>query len=295
MTLTSSGPAWPDSPCHSTALRDLGEPDLPAAWALSNALQWPHRLADWQAFLQLGEGRAAIHGQDLAAVGMRWAWGEQAVSIGVVIVASAWRGQGWGRRMMQALAQGLDDRALMLNATEEGRPLYEKLGYEPVGTVHQHQGLARQAAGAALPHGWHLRQARPGEAPSLAVLDEAARGFPRGRLIAHCLAEAVQAVVLEDSRGACGFAAMRRFGRGLVIGPVVAPDRVLAQALINRLLGSVAGQFVRIDLPGDPVMAGWLADRGLSQVGVTTAMVRGRPPRGDGVLFGHALVAQALG
>ena len=144
MTLTSSGPAWPDSPCHSTALRDLGEPDLPAAWALSNALQWPHRLADWQAFLQLGEGRAAIHGQDLAAVGMRWAWGEQAVSIGVVIVASAWRGQGWGRRMMQALAQGLDDRALMLHATEEGRPLYEKLGYEPVGTVHQHQGLAKR-------------------------------------------------------------------------------------------------------------------------------------------------------
>jgi hypothetical protein len=89
---------------------------------------------------------------------------------------------------------------------------------------------------------------------------------------------------------------LRRFGRGHVIGPVIAPDADGAKALIAHLASQNAGHFTRIDIDFDSGLAEWLESIGLLRVDTPTAMVRGAllaSPPGAPALF--ALVTQALG
>ena len=89
---------------------------------------------------------------------------------------------------------------------------------------------------------------------------------------------------------------LRRFGRGLSLGPVVAPDAEGAKALIAHLVGLNAGKFVRIDIDFDSGLAECLESIGLLRVDAPTTMVRGVPlvtPAGGPSLF--AVVTQAVG
>jgi hypothetical protein len=104
-----------------------------------------------------------------------------------------------------------------------------------------------------------------------------------------------EGVVLDRGGEAVGFALLRRFGRGHVVGPVVAPDAAAAKALIAHWLGSRSGQFLRIDVPEETGLSGWLAGLGLVEVDTAVAMLRGEvPPPHEGVRR-FALVNQALG
>ena len=74
-------------------------------------------------------------------------------------------------------------------------------------------------------------------------------------------------VVLDDDGIATGFAILRRFGIGQVIGPVVAPDAAGAQALIAHFLAANPGQFIRIDVTEESGFAPWLRESGAGRCG----------------------------
>ena len=80
-----------------------------------------------------------------------------------------------------------------------------------------------------------------------------------------------------------GFAELRRFGRGWVIGPVVAPDADGAKALILHWLAVKQGSFCRIDIPGESGLGPWLEELGLPCVGTVLTMARG-PADGSAVM-----------
>ena len=69
---------------------------------------------------------------------------------------------------------------------------------------------------------------------------------------------------------------MRSFGRGQLIGPVIAVDDPGARAMIAHLLGQRIGQFVRVDVPKESGLAAWLPGLGLEDAGTVIRMVRGR-------------------
>ena len=78
----------------------------------------------------------------------------------------------------------------------------------------------------------------------------------RQALIEALFTHAEATVVLDhDGSAACGFALLRRFGRGHVIGPVVAHDADGAKALIAHLSGLNAGRFTRIKSATQPPSA----------------------------------------
>ena len=196
---------------------------------------------------------------------------------------------------MSALLESMDDRTVLLQATAEGRGLYERLGFVRVGEIRQHQGMAQPTPLIALPAGWRLRPAGLNEAAALHQLDQDARGMPRAALIDELIAQADACVVLDHDGTQKGFAILRRFGRGHAIGPVVAPDAEGAKALIAHLAGMNAGRFTRIDIDFDSGLAEWLESIGLLRVDAPTTMVRGAPlqhPEGAPRLF--AIVTQAL-
>jgi hypothetical protein len=102
-------------------------------------------------------------------------------------------------------------------------------------------------------------------------------------------------VVLDRDGEAIGFALLRRFGRGQVIGPVVAPDPAGAKALIGHFLGSHPGQFLRVDVPEAAGLSDWLEELGLKDAGIVFRMVRGSDVQPVGPARGFALISQAFG
>lgn len=282
----------------ATTSRDMRIEDLRAAHALSQAEQWPHRLSDWGAAAALGEGVLMERGGRLAGTGMRWRWGAEHATVGLVIVHGAHRGQGLGKRLIQQLLAPLGQRSVLLHATAAGLPLYEKLGFRTVGRTGQHQGELLACPAVKPPTGMQLGPAAPHDLDALVALDARGAGMPRREAVAQLL-QLGQAVVLRQDDRPVGFAVCRPFGRGLVVGPVAAEDRAAAQALIGSCLRTAVQTsdrpFVRLDVHAGSGLEDWLVGLNLRHVGGAVAMVRGDPPwRGPGT-GGWALISQSLG
>jgi GNAT superfamily N-acetyltransferase len=265
---------------------------LPQALTLSEALNWPYRLEDWQFALQLGHGLAVEVQGSLCATALWWLYEDALASCGMIIVSSSLQHQGIGSLLMEELLRRTQGRTIILRSTREGRRLYERMGFSPYGEVYQHQGTLA----AALPAkpAADIRPFRAADLSAICRLDRRASGMGRGRLLEALVARG-SLVVMERSGVISGYACIRRWGRGMVIGPVVAGTTADAKALIATLLRSQAGHFVRIDVPETSGLSGWLVEWGLGCVGEVTSMLRGDPLRtaGDATLF--ALCSQSMG
>ena len=172
-------------------LRAMTSRDIDSGVALTQQLHWPHRREDWQQALTFGAGTVAEHQGDYAGSALGFRWGEQAATIGLVIVSPRWQGQGIGKQLMLALLEQFPDYRLRLHATESGKPLYQKLGFAVTGQILQHQTRALAAVPAlTVPAGFTLRPALPEEAQPLTALDHQAHGLWRPALITHLIAAA---------------------------------------------------------------------------------------------------------
>lgn len=274
-------------------LRAMTSQDLPAAHALSRQAKWPHRLEDWELMLKVGQGLVAEQDGEIVGTIMGWPYGEAAATLGMVIVSSEHRGAGIGRKLMEAMMERLAGRVIMLNATPDGLALYKSLGFAPFGTIQQHQGAAFSPPMPNLRPNERVRPLGAADKAALAKLDRQASGLDRSAMLPVLMKQA-QGVVLDRDGQAVGFALFRRFGRGYVVGPVVAPDREGARTLISHWLGTNPGIFSRIDVPSDSGLVDWLDELGLICVDRVVSMVRGERPSRDGHVATFALVSQAL-
>ncbi len=276
------------------SMRRIALRDVPALHALSAEQKWPHRLDDWRLLLRMGSGFVACRDDEVVGCVMHWCFGDHHASIGMLIVSPRAQGQGLGRALMQASLQELGERSVSLHATEAGRPLYEKLGFEPVGWVAQHQGSAYTPGVSALERGERVRPMGRHEAQTLALIDAQGTGMMRATMMAELLGTA-HGVVLDRDGEAQGFALQRRFGLGHAIGPVLAESDAHAKALITHWVGSRGGSFMRVDVPEASGLSAWLEGLGLPQTGRVLAMRRGPAALTHPRLHRFALVSQALG
>ncbi len=283
-----------ETAADGVTLRPMTAVDLPAAHALSTQVGWPHRLVDLQFSFSFGEGLVAQRDGAAVGIAMRWRWGGAHASVGSVVVAPHCQGRRIGQRLMLGLLDGLEGHSVLLHATREGRGLYERLGFVAAGDVRQHQGLALQAPLVALEPNVRLRPASRNDGERLIALDQAACGMPRGAML-RALLDLAQVVVLDRDGVAEGFSVLRRFGRGKVIGPVVAPDATGAKALISHWVNLDAGKFVRIDVDFASGLPAWLETLGLRRVGEVASMQRGPALHRGSAAHLFALVTQATG
>lgn len=275
-------------------LRRMTAQDLAAAHDLSSEQKWPHRVEDWEMLLSLGFGYVAERDGEVIGTAMAWLYGTTAATLGMVIVSPRAQGMGIGRRLMAAVLNDLGDRTILLNATDDGAPLYRKLGFENIGPVFQHQGAAFAVPMAELIPDERVRPLGTKDMATLRDLARRASGMDRDALL-DALVPGAQGVVLTRSNEPVGFALFRRFGRGYVVGPTVAPDTGGAKALISHWLGSNAGMFCRLDIPEESGLGGWLDELGLPCVGRVMRMVRGPEPKADPTVTVFSLTTQALG
>ncbi|WP_230987394.1 GNAT family N-acetyltransferase [Allorhizobium terrae] len=269
----------------------FGPEHLDEAVMLSRAESWPHRPEDWLMVHQLSKGAVATDGKG-RVVGTIFVspFGDDFATINMVIVDKSMRGLGLGRKLMERAFELAGKRPLRLIATKEGLPLYEKLGFVATGTIRQHQGDVHTVAP---PQGVEDMQAK--DIAAVRALDHKAYNADRSALFDALLERGKFAVVRKGDE-IVGWAAIRPFGRGEVVGPVIAPDLETAKALIAYFVSSRQGSFIRIDTASEAELAPWLAEIGLGHVGGGVTMRR--PLIEDAQQHQHkiyALVSQALG
>lgn len=268
------------------------EPEhLDGAVRLSRQAGWPHRPEDWRLMMDLSQGFVAIDdAREVAGTILLTPYGKDCATINMVIVDEGMRGRGLGRRLMEAAMALAGDRPLRLVATADGLPLYERLGFRETGTIVQHQGIAVAIAATET-----IQAATADDFPAIFDLDRQAYGAGRTALIRK-FDDVGEFAVVRSKGCVSGFAAIRSFGRGEVIGPVVAPHLDDAKALVSHFISRRQGAFLRVDTGAGTGLAPWLADQGLAHVGGGIAMARPAiiPPAAPAVTT-FALANQALG
>ena len=263
---------------------------LEAAHALSQAVGWPHRADDWAMLLQVGSGFVALDGERVIGTALAARFGSDVSATFMIIVDAAYQGRGIGRKLMEkALPK---DGICRLVATAEGLPLYKKLGFEPTGKIAQLQGNLNDLSHLKPRECSKIRLATPEDINSLVALENCDFGGDRTTLINWLCAHSTIFVAQNAEGKTDGFAARRDFGRGQVIGPVVAPSADSAKDLILAAAQDQGGQFIRIDTDEAAGLVPWIEVLGLTQVGGGDAM-----QRGDGPIpkTRFALFSQAIG
>jgi len=275
------------------ASRDIAAVDGESLHGLSLGVEWPHRPADWDLLRSVGRGFVALDEIGRVFSSAMWfPYGADCATIGMVITSPRVQTHGGGRWMMEGILQQCGERRLILNATRAAYSLYVSLGFVPQATVYQCQGYARAVAA----QGDAVETVEGDDLAEVAALDAAAFGADRSALMAR-LAAVSEIRGLRRGGRLVGFAMRRPFGRGQVIGPVVAGSDEEAAQLVSALLAGLDGQFVRVDTrQADGALRTVLHAAGLSLHDTVTTMTRGAPlpkvaPGSPGT---YALAAHAL-
>lgn len=124
------------------AIRSMQPADIPSAMELSNAANWNQTAEDWHNMMQLSEqecrcfedGGRIVATATLVPYGSRLAW------IGMVLTRPEYRRRGLARQLLDNVIEIADRsgiRTLKLDATDEGRHLYESLGFIVEQTVER--------------------------------------------------------------------------------------------------------------------------------------------------------------
>ncbi len=276
----------------STGVIALRADHLEQAHGLSQVLKWPYRLEDWQFALELGRGFAVEVDGKLLGTALWWSYGEDFATIGMIIVSPDAQRQGIGGRLMAALLADAAGRRITLISTKDGEPLYAKLGFARCGFITQHQAVLDRipAIDTAVP----VRAATTADRAGIDAVDAAAAGMDRRSLL-DALLDVADAVVIERAGIISGYGCVRRWGRGVVIGPVVAATADDAKAIIAVLASAYEGVFVRVDVTDTSGLAPWLVEIGLPQVDRAPIMALGAPPVSAPGAMLVALSNQSLG
>ena len=246
-------------------LRLLAPGDLDGAFTLSSTAGWNQRLADWSmlvtlapeaSFAALSDGRVVGTAIGVDYGGFAW--------IAMMLVDPAYRGRGLGRRLLEAaMAAVPPERPIRLDATPLGRPLYQGYGFEDEATLTRHVADGSTHLRTSRPHTFAPRDVRaltPADLPLLAthdapvfggnrraVLDWAFDGAPRYAHVVERDAEPIHYCLGREGR---------MFDQ---IGPVVAGEDAIAQALVSAALAAAGDRGLQLDVfDARDTFAAWL-------------------------------------
>lgn len=266
--------------------------DVPKLHELSIGVGWPRRPEDWALVIGLGHGIVARDeiGRVLGSA-MWFPLGADHAAIGMVITSPRLQEHGAGRWLMGHIFNQVGARGKVLNATRAAYRLYISLGFMPLSPSYQHNGVVTGLALSPRP----ARVLHVEDSAAIHALDTAAMGIARPDVLERLLALSNGSVVERDGQ-VTGFALCRKFGRGHVVGPVVAETEEDAIALVAPFVQATEGQFLRLDTrqPQGPFRE-FLVACGIRHYDTVTRMGLGSVPVTAGPAQVYSLVNQALG
>ncbi|ASM75007.1 MULTISPECIES: GNAT family N-acetyltransferase [Roseobacteraceae] len=260
------------------------------------AVFWPHRTHDLDVFLSLGQGYIALDeiGRPIGSA-MYFKMGSDFAMCGMMVTTPRLQALGAGRRLLRRILKDCEGRDLRLSATKSGYWLYESAGFEPVSTIRQQQGIACPIHLPEPVAGLALRPLTASDREAIHALDRHAYGATRPEVL-DVMLDLSSGVVVERDGAVCGHAMMRPFGKGIVIGPVVAENDRMAMQLCAPLIQQCEGRFVRLDTPQQSEhFKVFLSAAGLGVFDTVTEMRMGPFRRATDAAQIYGLVAHSLG
>lgn len=232
-----------ETPLLASELHDAG--------ALVRDAGWNQIAADWQIFLELGavhavrtsKGRVVATAATLPHDG-RFVW------ISMVLVDPAYRRRGLATRLLRRCIDDISFAGLVavLDATPDGREVYRALGFEDSWTYHR---LILRERGHLPATGVADIAVRPIDDAiwsKLCAYDAAGFGANRDAMLTCLRGRLPQAELYAERDGRpCGFLLGRDGRLAAHLGPLIAEDDDIAQALLQRALHSLTAP-VFIDL-----------------------------------------------
>jgi ribosomal protein S18 acetylase RimI-like enzyme len=218
-------------------------------------------------------------------------------SIGMVIVNEEYRGLGLGKKATQKCIDSVSSNtSIMLISTEDGKPLYENLGFITVDSIHKY--LSDNYIPTKLFDNQEitLEKYSENDINEIIKLDSAAFGDKRRKLLLNRINQSKQCLVVRNLNGKIiGFGLSILGPVNLLIGPIVAPDSQTAALIIDGLVLKHQGK-LRIDVPSshDELML-FLEKSGFIKVSNPPIMIKNsiNMPYRNNELF--AITAQIFG
>lgn len=243
-------------------LREMAQPDIDAAVGLATAQGWRDRqrfyefvmrTATCQPLAGVVDGRVVATGLATANGPVGW--------LGAIVVATEFRGRGIGRAVTEELCRRLRAAGcatLSLEATDAGRPMYERMGFRLV--THYHQIQADHLPDSPIPpEDANVRRLEPADLPAVFELDRLATAEDRSvplRGLAEIGAESkgdARGWVLEREGAVCGFLLPAERAYGAIVAPRF-EDGLFLLDLHRHVVP--AGAHVRAGIP-DEHAAAW--------------------------------------
>lgn len=282
-------------------LADVANVEISQLHALSISVGWPHRAADWQHLLDIGKGYVAL--DEIGRIGASAMWFPHRAgfaTFGMLITSPRLQTNGTAKWLMKRIMADCGHDLIRLNSTREARRLYFSLGFKPKRTVYQCQGTA--VAPMALPlleESVVMRRLDRSDLDAVIAFDAPAFGIDRGEHLLR-LFESSVCYGLYEGQELRAFSMRRRFGKGHVIGPVVACNDDDAVRVIHPHIVAHVDGFLRLDTHFDTgPFANFIQQSGLVIFDTVTTMVTqetasyGTGENGSPVVYG--MVSQSLG
>jgi GNAT superfamily N-acetyltransferase len=256
-------------------IRVMTPGDIPAGMRLKEIAGWNQTASDWGRFLSAGPKScfvAEAAGEVVGTVATisyqgRFAW------IGMVLVDPTRRGQGIGTTLLEKAIAHLDGcgiPCIKLDATPQGKLLYEKLGFGAEYEIERWQ-LQRPPAPRA-----------PADVNSLTEeildCDREVFGADRSAVLRSIASEHPELLLQTRSGGKLtGYSFGRRGALADHLGPWVAHDEAAARDLVDEFLRRSLASRVFVDaMRLSPWAINLLRERGFQPSRPLTRMHRGR-------------------
>lgn len=225
---------------------NVADVDLEQLHALSISVGWPHRAEDWQFLREVGKGVVATDeiGRIMGSA-MWFSQSKELATIGMVITSPRLQTQGTGLWLMEHALKELSGVNLRLNATRAAQRLYLSLDFKPEKKVYQCQGIVTNPP-KNMPVSGMCRRMTVDDLPAAIALDAGAFGAARAGLMEKLFQHSNGYGLFRDNR-LVAFALCRRFGRGSVVGPIVASGDEDAMAVVAQHIRDHEGRFLRLD------------------------------------------------
>ncbi|HKE58109.1 MAG TPA: GNAT family N-acetyltransferase [Pyrinomonadaceae bacterium] len=248
-------------------IRLLRESDIPAAMELKEFAGWNQTENDWRTLLKLepeGCFAAVLNGQ-LVGTTTTTCYGRELAWIGMVLVRPEQRRSGIATKLMTTALDYLKPKVatVKLDATSQGKEVYEKLGFQVESRVERWGGTGK-AETVANDEVTIVATLDSKSRQELLLLDRHAFGADRSKLLETLISnKPVPPVLVRSYDGLLtGYALLRTGSKAAYIGPVVTSESAQIGLLLDGALSQLGSQRVYVDFNPGSVQPGILVTRG---------------------------------
>jgi len=262
-------------------LRTMTRRDIPAGLRLKELAGWNQTASDWNRFLDASPQGCFVAEVDGHVSGTattisfenKFAW------IGMVLVDPEYRSQGIGTKLLERTIEYLDQQkmpTMKLDATPQGKPLYEKLGFVTEYGIERWV-LKRSPSADARTADPNRAALSTAQLQSILVKDREVFGADRSSLLQSLREESPDfGMGVWDDGKVSGYLFGRRGSFADHLGPWMAENSSASRALLDAFLVRSTREAVIVDcLTGNPASLELLRTAGFSYARTLTRMYRG--------------------